>query len=158
MVEIERKYLVIGDFKQFVRKQLRITQGYISTNPERVVRIRIQDDIGFITIKGKIKENGFSRFEWEKEIPKDEALELIKLSESGVIEKTRFLVDYEGFTWEVDEFYGDNEGLIIAEIELPDENTIFIKPEWIGEEVTSDKKYYNSNLMIHPFNNWKKRK
>lgn len=153
--EIEKKFLVKGDYKPFVTKETRITQGYLSSVPERTVRIRIKGDKGFITIKGIGNESGASRYEWENEIPVDEVTELIKIAEPGVIDKTRYLVDYKGYTFEVDEFYGDNQGLTVAEIELPSEDTVFEKPEWLGEEVTGDVKYYNSMLMKNPYKNWK---
>lgn len=154
--EIERKFLVSGEFKPFAKKAVRIVQGYLSSVAERTVRIRVKGDEGFITIKGIGSESGASRFEWEKEIPVSDALELMKLCEPGVIDKTRYLVDVGGHTYEVDEFYGDNEGLVVAEIELSFEDEAFIKPEWLGEEVTGDVKYYNSMLMKHPYKNWQK--
>ena len=153
--EIERKFLVAGDFRPFVRKAIRITQGYLSSAPERTVRVRIKGEKGFITIKGKASESGASRFEWEKEIPVDEVRELLKICEPGVIDKTRQLVDAGNHTFEVDEFYGDNEGLTVAEVELGSEDEAFEKPSWLGEEVTGDVKYYNSMLMKNPYKNWK---
>ncbi|MDD5892500.1 MAG: CYTH domain-containing protein [Bacteroidales bacterium] len=153
--EIERKFLVAGDFRPFVRKAIRITQGYLSSAPERTVRVRTKGEKGFITIKGKASESGASRFEWEKEIPVDEVRELLKICEPGVIDKTRYLVDAGNHTFEVDEFYGDNEGLTVAEVELGSEDEPFEKPSWLGEEVTGDVKYYNSMLMKNPYKNWK---
>ena len=153
--EIERKFLVAGDFRPFVRKAIRITQGYLSSAPERTVRVRTKGEKGFITIKGKASESGASRFEWEKEIPVDEVRELLKICEPGVIDKTRYLVDVGNHTFEVDEFYGDNEGLIVAEVELGSEDEAYEKPSWLGEEVTGDVKYYNSMLMKNPYKNWK---
>ncbi|MEE4258788.1 MAG: CYTH domain-containing protein [Bacteroidales bacterium] len=154
--EIERKFLVKGDFKPFVTKETRITQGYLSSVPERTVRVRLKGDKGFITIKGIGNESGASRYEWEKEIPVSEVNELLKLSEPGVIDKTRFIVpEKSGLKFEVDEFYGENEGLTVAEIELPTEDSDFEKPEWLGEEVTGDVRFYNSMLMKNPFKNWK---
>lgn len=152
--EIERKFLVKGDFKEFATKQTRITQGYLSSVPERTVRVRVKGDKGFITIKGIGSDSGASRYEWEKEIPVAEVNELLKICEPGVIDKTRFLVPVGGHTFEVDEFYGDNDGLIVAEVELGSEDEAFIKPEWLGEEVTGDVRYYNSMLMKNPFKNW----
>jgi len=153
--EIERKFLVKGDFKPFATKQTRITQGYLSSVPERTVRVRIKGDKGFITIKGIGNESGASRYEWEKEIPVEEVNELLKLCEPGIIDKTRFIVPAnDGLKFEVDEFYGDNEGLTVAEIELPSEDFKFDKPEWLGEEVTGDVKYFNSMLMKNPYKNW----
>ena len=153
--EIERKFLVNGDFKSEVFKSTRITQGYLSSVPERTVRVRVKGDKGFITIKGIGNESGASRFEWEKEIPVDEVRELLKICEPGVIDKTRYLVKNGDFTFEVDEFYGDNDGLTVAEIELPDEDTQFNRPAWLGEEVTGDVRFYNSMLMKNPYKNWK---
>ena len=155
--EIEKKFLVAGDFRQSVRKATRITQGYLSSVPERTVRVRVKGDKGYITIKGKGSESGASRFEWEKEIPVEEVMELLKICEPGVIDKTRYLVkNTDGVhTWEIDEFYGDNDGLVVAEVELADENEPFDKPEWLGEEVTGDPKYFNSMLMKNPYKNWK---
>ena len=153
--EIERKFLVKGDFKSEVFKSTRITQGYLSSVPERTVRVRVKGDKGFITIKGIGHESGASRFEWEKEIPVDEVRELLKICEPGVIDKTRYLVKNGDFTFEVDEFYGDNDGLTVAEIELPDEQAEFNRPAWLGEEVTGDVRFYNSMLMKNPYKNWK---
>lgn len=153
--EIERKYLVKGEFKPFATKETRITQGYLSSVPERTVRVRIKGDKGFITIKGIGNESGASRYEWEKEIPVSEANELLKLCEPGVIDKTRFIVPEKGgLKFEVDEFYGENEGLTLAEIELPDEDHSFEKPEWLGNEVTGNKKYYNSYLSKNTYRSW----
>jgi len=152
--EIERKFLVKGDYKSSTKKETRITQGYLSSVPERTVRVRIKGDKGFITIKGIGNASGASRYEWEKEIPVSEVKELLELCEPGAIDKTRFLVDSGKHTFEVDEFYGDNEGLTVAEVELSDENEDFIKPEWLGEEVTGDAKYFNSMLMKNPYKNW----
>lgn len=153
--EIERKFLVKGDFKSLITKQTKITQGYLSSVPERTVRVRIKGDKGFITIKGIGSKSGASRYEWEKEIPVSEVNELLELCEPGVIDKTRFIVpEPSGLKFEVDEFYGNNEGLTVAEIELPSEDHPFEKPEWLGEEVTGDAKYYNSMLMKNPFKNW----
>ena len=154
--EIERKFLVTGDYKSEAYASVRITQGYLSRVPERVVRIRIKGDKGFITIKGTTNDTGLSRFEWEKEIPLADAQSLLKLAEPGVIDKTRHLIkNTDGkHTWEVDEFHGDNEGLIMAEIELESENDIFDKPSWLGKEVTGDKRYYNAYLSEKPYKNW----
>ena len=110
---------------------------------------------GYITVKGIGNDSGASRFEWEKEIPVEDVRDLLKICEPGVIDKTRYLVDCDGHTFEVDEFYGDNEGLVVAEVELSDENEAFTRPSWLGEEVTGDKKYYNSMLMKNPYKNWK---
>jgi adenylate cyclase len=152
--EIERKFLVSGEFKSLAVKETRITQGYLSSVPERTVRVRIKGEKGFITIKGIGSASGASRYEWEKEIPVSEIEELLKICEPGVIDKTRFLVKAGPHTYEVDEFYGENEGLVVAEIELSSEEEAFEKPEWLGEEVTGDVKYYNSMLMKNPFKKW----
>ena len=153
--EIEKKFLVAGEFKESAKKATRITQGYLSSVPERTVRVRVKGDKGYITVKGIGNDSGASRFEWEKEIPVEDVRDLLKICEPGVIDKTRYLVDCDGHTFEVDEFYGDNEGLVVAEVELSDENDAFTRPSWLGEEVTGDKKYYNSMLMKNPYKNWK---
>jgi adenylate cyclase len=152
--EIERKFLVKGEFKQLAHKETRITQGYLSSIPERTVRVRTKGDKGFITIKGIGNASGASRYEWEKEIPVEEVRELLKICEPGVIDKTRYQVKAGPHTYEIDEFYGENQGLIVAEVELSAENETFEKPAWLGQEVTGDVKYYNSMLMKHPFTKW----
>ena len=151
--EIEKKFLVAGEFKESAKKATRITQGYLSSVPERTVRVRVKGEKGYITVKGIGNDSGASRFEWEKEIPVEDVRDLLKICEPGVIDKTRYLVDCDGHTFEVDEFYGDNEGLVVAEVELGDENEAFTRPSWLGEEVTGDKKYYNSMLMKNPYKN-----
>lgn len=157
MVEIERKFLVKSDdFKNQAFAQNKIAQGYLSSVPERTVRVRIKGKKGFITIKGLSQGNGMSRFEWENEIPVDEATELLKLCEKGKIEKTRYEIKSGNHVYEVDEFYGDNEGLVMAEIELNSEEEAFEKPEWLGEEVTNDERYYNAYLSKNPFKDWQK--
>ena len=153
--EIERKSLVKGAFKSRAFKATRIIQGYLSSVPERTVRVRVKGEKGYITIKGIGNRSGASRFEWEKEIPVEEVKELLELCEPGIIDKTRYLVKAGEYTFEVDEFYGENEGLTMAEIELPDENVAFEHPAWLGEEVTGDSRYYNSMLMKNPYKNWK---
>ncbi len=152
--EIERKFLVRGDFKGQSTEVTRIKQGYLSSVPERTVRVRIKGDQGFLTIKGKGNASGVSRYEWEKEIPLIEAEGLLEICESGIIDKTRYLVPVGNHTFEVDEFCGDNKGLIVAEIELRLENEYFEKPSWLGDEVTGDTKYYNSWLTKNPFTKW----
>lgn len=153
--EIERKFLVKSDaFKAQASKETRITQGYLSSIPERTVRVRVKGTKGFITIKGIGSASGASRYEWEKEIPVEEVHELLKICEPGVIDKTRYEVENGLFKFEVDEFYGENQGLTFAEIELTSENDSFEKPEWLGEEVTGDVKYYNSMLMKNPYTKW----
>ncbi len=155
--EIERKFLVLSDaFKNEASHKFRISQGYLSTVPERTVRIRIKGDVGFITIKGLGNESGTTRYEWEKEIPVEEVMELLKICEPGAIDKTRYYVKSGKHTFEVDEFYGDNAGLVVAEIELTTEDEAFQKPEWLGVEVTGEPGYFNSMLMKRPFKKWKK--
>jgi adenylate cyclase len=154
--EIERKFLVKDDsFKKDAFKSTRIVQGYLSSVPERTVRVRIKGDKGYLTVKGIGNASGASRFEWEIEIPKEDAENLLKICEPGVIDKTRYLVKAGNHTFEVDEFYGDNEGLTIAEVELESEDQEFEKPAWLGKEVTGDPRFYNSMLMKNPFKNWK---
>ena len=155
-MEIERKFLVKGDFRQEAYASSHIVQGYLSVNRLNSVRVRIRDDKGYITVKGKSTNGGLSRFEWEKEISAQEALDLLTLAEPGTIDKTRHMVkNTDGVhTWEVDEFHGQNEGLIMAEIELSSEDDTFDKPDWLGEEVTGDPRYYNSSLRINPYRNW----
>lgn len=152
--EIERKFLVDGEFKASAKKSQRITQGYLCSIPERTVRVRIKGDKGFITIKGIGGESGASRYEWENEIPTDDVNELLKICEPGVIDKTRFIVEQGDHVFEVDEFYGDNEGLVVAEVELKSEDEEFAKPSWLGKEVTGETPYYNSMLMKNPYKNW----
>ncbi|MBQ0085756.1 MAG: CYTH domain-containing protein [Prevotella sp.] len=153
--EIERKFLVQGDFKSQSYHNFHITQGYILCSGGKTVRIRIRDDKGFITIKGPSNNGGLSRYEWEKEIPLDEARDLMKLCEPGIIEKIRYLVKSGKHIFEVDEFYGDNAGLIMAEVELASEEEKFEKPDFIGREVTGDKRFYNGSLRKCPFKIWK---
>ena len=155
MIEIERKFLVSNDSfieQAFVKNK--ISQGYLSSVPERTVRVRIKGDVGFLTIKGASSRSGLSRYEWEKEISLNDAENLLLLCELGVIEKTRYEVISGNHTFEIDVFYGDNKGLIIAEIELTTEMEYFELPDWIGAEVTGDVKYYNSFLSQNPFKNW----
>ena len=154
-LEIERKFLVVGEFKSLAKESYRIAQGYLSSVPERTVRIRIKGEKGYITIKGKSNDSGISRYEWEKEIPLLEAQELLLLCETGTIDKTRYLVEFDNNTFEVDEFYGDNEGLVMAEIELESESSLFSKPNWLGVEVTGNERYYNSQLSRKPYKTWK---
>lgn len=155
MLEIERKFLVKSDdFKKEAITHYTIAQGYLNSNPERTVRVRIKGESGFITIKGKGNDSGTTRFEWETEIPLLEAKPLLALCEKGVIHKIRHEVKVGNHVFEVDEFFGDNEGLIVAEIELKSENELFKKPNWLGEEVTNINKYYNAALSLNPFKNW----
>jgi adenylate cyclase len=155
MIEIERKFLVNSDdfLKQF-QTQNRIVQGYLSCVPERTVRVRIKGEKGYLTIKGKSNESGLSRMEWEKEIDLKEAEMLLQICESGIIDKIRYEVEVGNHIIEVDVFDGENKGLILAEIELQSENESFEKPEWLAEEVTGDKRYYNAYLSKNPFMNW----
>lgn len=152
--EIERKFLVTGEFKSLASRQTRIVQGYLNSVPERTVRVRIKGDKGFLTIKGIGNASGASRFEWEKEISLQEAEQLLAICEPGVIDKIRYLVPSGHHIFEVDEFFGENEGLTVAEVELNSEDEAFVKPTFIGEEVTGDSKYYNSMLMKNPFKKW----
>ncbi|OIP85055.1 MAG: adenylate cyclase [Porphyromonadaceae bacterium CG2_30_38_12] len=146
--EIERKFLVNSDaFKNEAFQKHHIQQGYLSTHPDRTVRIRIKDTKAYITIKGRSSESGMSRYEWEQEIKLTDANDLMQLCERNVIDKNRYEIKAGEVVYEVDEFLGENAGLIVAEIELKHENDIFEKPHWLGEEVTGDKRYYNSNLM-----------
>lgn len=154
-LEIERKFLIKNnEFKKESYQKTTIKQGYLNANKNRTVRVRITDHKAFITIKGKSNSAGTTRFEWEKEIDKNEAEQLLLLCEPSIIDKTRFLIKSEHHIYEVDEFYGDNIGLIIAEIELNSENENFKKPLWLGEEVTGELKYYNSSLSKTPFKDW----
>jgi len=156
MIEIERKFLVNSDdYRAEASSVITMTQGYLNSDPERSVRIRITDLTGFITVKGKSNESGLSRFEWEREISKTEAEALLKLCEKTIISKTRYEVAVGNHLFEVDEFLGDNKGLVMAEVELGSEDEKFSKPDWLGDEVTGDLKYYNSNLSNAPFCNWK---
>ena len=155
MIEIERKFLVTSeDFKNEASRKYTIKQGFLNTDPERTVRIRVKDNQAFITIKGKGSVSGASRFEWEKEIAVDEAEALFLLCEPGSIEKVRYEISVKNHTYEVDVFEGDNAGLILAEIELTNEDESFVKPDWLGKEVTGDSRYYNSQLSKHPYNSW----
>lgn len=156
-MEIERKFLVRGDFKQNAFSSDHIIQGYLSTNSRNSIRVRIREDRAYLTIKGKSFNGGLSRYEWEKEIPAEDARELLKLAEPGIIEKIRWCIkaDDGKHIWEVDEFLGENEGLVVAEVELGAEDEKFSKPGWLGEEVTGKKCYYNSMLREFPFKLWK---
>lgn len=157
MIEIERKFLVQSDvFKDQAFKSTRIVQGFLNTHKKRTVRVRLTGDDGFLTIKGESSSSGLSRFEWEKNIPKEEAEQLLQLCEEGVIDKIRYEVKVDGHIFEVDEFFGDNKGLIVAEVELNSETEQFTKPSWLGQEVTGDVRYYNSQLSNNPFITWDK--
>ncbi len=152
--EIERKFLVAGDYKAEAFAHYRIVQGYLSSVLERVVRIRIQGDTAFLTIKSTVSDTEFTRYEWEREIPLQDAEEMLKFCEKEIIDKTRHLVKVGAHVFEVDEFYGNNQGLVVAEVELASEDEVFEKPDWLGEEVTNDDRYYNSMLVKHPYSEW----
>lgn len=145
--EIERKFLVRGEFKHLTLKEIQLKQGYLSTDPERIIRIRIKDDKAFITIKTPVKGTYFTRNEWEFEIPVGSANEVMNVCLRTIISKTRYLVPSGKHIIEVDVFHGKNEGLVVAEIELKSEDEVFIKPDWLGEEVTGRPEYFNSNLI-----------
>lgn len=155
--ETERKFLVVGDFKSQSYNATRIQQGYIASNNGRTVRVRIRGDKGYLTIKGPSGLKGITRYEFDTEIPLDDARELMEICEPGIIDKTRYLVkSTDGrHTWEIDEFYGDNEGLVLAEIELSHESEDFQKPDFIGREVTGDRRFYNSHMRSYPYRLWK---
>lgn len=154
-VEIERKFLVRGEFRHLAESSTRIRQGYLNQERGRTVRVRTRDDKAYLTIKGPSTDGGLSRFEWEIEIPFADALEMLRLSVTPVVDKTRWLVPCDGHVWEVDEFHGDNDGLVMAEIELSAADEAFSVPEWAGDEVTGDARYYNSQLARHPYKLWK---
>ena len=155
MVEIERKFLVLSnDFVTEAFSKKRIVQAYLSSNPERTVRIRIKEDNAFLTIKGKGNASGTTRLEWETEIPVSDAEQLLLICEKGIIDKIRYEIIVGSHTFEVDVFAGENEGLIMAEIELESENDIFVKPIWLGQEVTNDERFYNAYLSKKPFKKW----
>lgn len=154
-IEIERKFLVKDDgYKAIAYSSSRIAQGYICSSRGRTVRVRIRDSKGYLTIKGPADAKGLGRYEWEKEIPLSEAQELMRICEPGMIDKTRYLVKSGKHVFEVDEFYGENEGLTLAEVELESEDESYEKPDFVGEEVTGDVRYYNSFLMKNPFTRW----
>lgn len=156
MIEIERKFLVKNDkFKAEAFKSVPIIQGYLNSNHKRDVRVRVKGEQGALTIKGPLLNDGISRFEWEKKITIEEAKSLLLLCEKGVIDKTRYEVKVGSHVFEVDEFFGDNEGLVIAEVELNRENEYFMKPDWLGNEVTGNIRYYNSELSKIPYKLWK---
>lgn len=159
-MEIERKFLVVGDdFRRQAYASDRIKQGYICSGHGRTVRVRLRGDRGYLTIKGPSSDNGLSRYEFEKEISREDAEQLFLLCEPGVIEKTRYLVKSPDgqHVFEVDEFFGDNEGLIMAEVELGAADETFEKPDFIGQEVTGDRRYYNGHLRLNPYRLWGKK-
>lgn len=153
-IEIERKFLVTGDYKSLAVSHSRIIQGYICRERGRTVRVRLRDEQGYLTIKGPSFGGGLSRYEFEKEITKDEALSLLRLCEAGVIDKVRWLVPSGKHTFEVDEFFGDNTGLVVAEVELSSEGESYKRPAFLGEEVTGNRRYYNSSLISFPYKDW----
>jgi len=153
-LEIERKFLVNGDFRNAATTSVNIIQGYLSSEKGKTIRVRLTDNEAYLTIKGKAEESHFTRFEWEKEIRIDEARDLLRLCTGALIDKTRYIVPVGSHIFEVDVFHSENEGLIVAEVELSSEDEDFIKPDWLGKEVTGDKKYYNSRLVRNPFKNW----
>ena len=153
--EIERKLLVKGDFEPYATTSYRIEQGYIVGSADLTVRVRIRDEEAFLTIKGRSDIAGLERDEWEWPIGVDEARSLLRFS-AGAIEKTRYIIPYQGHTFEVDRFYGANEGLVMAEVELSSRDEEFARPEWLGEEVTGDVRYYTSQLLKNPFTKWQK--
>lgn len=152
-VEIERKFLVLGQAWRTLGEATLLRQGYLNDDPARTVRVRIEGSTGLLTIKSK--NDGASRGEWEYPIPLQDAEELLdRLCERPLVEKVRHRIHHAGFTWEVDEFLGENAGLVVAEIELPSEDTAFALPDWIGREVTGERRYYNSSLIRLPFSKW----
>ena len=153
--EIERKFLVLDDsFKHEAFSKSHIQQGYICSERGRTVRVRIRDERAYLTIKGPSENGGLSRYEFEREIPLEDGQQMMRLCEPGIIDKTRWLVKSGNHTFEVDEFFGDNEGLVVAEVELSYEDEPYKKPHFIGKEVTGDRRYYNSQLRLCPFQKW----
>lgn len=159
MMEIERKYLVkTNDYRFLAYSKSSIIQGFLNTHPDRVVRIRIEDDKAFLTVKGRSNDEGTTRFEWEKNISVDDARKLLDLCEKEILEKIRYYVQLGHQIIEVDEFLGLNKGLVIAEIEIDNEDDYIEVPDWLGSEVTGDIKYYNSQLSKYPFQKWNDKK
>ncbi len=157
MIEIERKFLVKFDaYRKEATSKERIVQGFLNTHPERTVRVRVKGDSGYLTIKGKSNVAGTTRFEWEQEIPLSDAEKLLELCDKGTIDKIRYNVHSGNHVYEIDEFHGENEGLVLAEIELQSEDEVFEKKEWLCKEVTGEIRYYNSQLSKMPYTTWKK--
>lgn len=154
-LEIERKFLVAGDYKSLATSSSRIRQGYILSGGGRTVRVRLRDAKGYLTIKGPARHGGLARYEFETEVSQDDALSLLTLCDPGLIDKTRWLVPVGGHVFEVDEFFGDNSGLVVAEVELRAEDEAFERPPFLGREVTGDHRYYNSHLLRHPYAEWR---
>jgi adenylate cyclase len=155
-LEIERKFLVVSEFRNLAFKKSRIRQGYLASGKGGTVRIRTKGKKGYITIKGKTDIAGITRYEWEKKISLKDAEELLLLCTEGYIDKFRYEIKVGKHVFEVDEFLGENQGLIIAEVELGSETEAYIRPSWLGEEVTGDRKYYNSQLVKNPYLKWDK--
>ena len=153
--EIERKFLVTGDFKHLATSSTYIVQGYIFSNQEKSVRVRLKGDKGYITVKSNVEDSKVTRNEWEYEIPAPEVNEMLRICKPPLIEKTRYIVYQKNMIFEIDEFYGVNEGLLLAEVELTFENQLIEKPDFLGREVTGDKRYFNSELVRHPYCEWK---
>ncbi len=153
-IEIERKFLVSNDFREYIQQSITIKQGYLNTHPERTVRVRIKGEKAYITVKGKSSNDGLQRLEWEKEINIQEAENLFPLCEPYCIEKIRHLIVIGNHTFEIDEFLGHNKGLILAEVELKEPNEKVIFPNWILKEVTGDPQYYNSYISQNSYKNW----
>ena len=155
MLEIERKFLVKSDaYKAEAISKVRIVQGFLNTNKERTVRVRVKGDVGYLTVKGKSNVAGTTRFEWEKKISIKEAEALLPLCETGIVDKIRYEIPLNNHMYEVDEFFGDNLGLVVAEIELGSEDEHFEHPSWLDAEVTGDIRYYNSQLSKKPYKTW----
>lgn len=154
-LEIERKFLVTGDYKSLATSHSHIVQGYICSERGRTVRVRLRDERGYLTIKGPSRDGGLSRYEFEKEITYDEALSLLMLCEPGKVDKYRWLVPMGNHTYEVDEFLGENAGLVVAEVELRSPDDPFERAPFLGREVTGDRRFYNSSLRVHPYSEWR---
>ena len=156
-LEIERKFLVLDDsYKNLATSSSHIKQGYIYSGKGKTIRVRIRDERGYLTIKGPSDKAGLCRYEWEKEVDLHDAEELMRLCEPGIIDETRYIIPSGKHTFEVDEFFGENQGLVMAEVELVSEEEPFEKPPFIGKEVTGDRRYYNSHLRENPYSRWKK--
>lgn len=153
-IEIERKFLVNGEYKSLSVSHTHIIQGYICSGRGRSVRVRLRDEHSYLTIKGPSFDGGLSRYEFEKKITRDEALSLLRLCDPGIIDKVRWMVPVGGHTFEVDEFFGENEGLVVAEIELRQAEEAFERPSFLGQEVTGECRYYNSQLRVRPYKLW----
>ncbi len=154
-IEIERKFLVCGEYKEKAYSHSEIEQGYFDTAPGRTVRVRIRDEKAYLTIKGPSENGGLSRYEFETEVSPEDGCQLMRLCRPGKISKTRWLIKNGDHIIEVDEFHGENDGLVMAEIELKSEDEVFEKPDFLGKEVTGDKRYYNSHLMRFPYKMWR---